>query len=108
MSTRYDDIWKIGETWSVIVTCTDEDGDNLNPVSVDWKLKTLDGLTTVFALSGSSGIVVAGNVATITIATVDQVSVNPGTYRHRLKVTDSGGAISRQMHGLIKVRSDDS
>ena len=102
MSTRYDDTWTLGETWSFIVTCTDSDGADLNPDTADWKLKTLDG-TEILSLDVSSGISIDDNVCTITVETISQNDVDPGVYRHRFKVVDSDGAISRQVHGQIRV-----
>lgn len=106
MSTRFDDILKIGETWSFVVECTDEGDENLNPVTADWKLITLDSVD-VLSLTQSSGIVIVGNICTITIPTIMQSGVDPGIYIHRLKVTDIGGAVSRQMHGAIRVLADE-
>ena len=106
MSTRFDDTWSLGETWSLIVSCTGSDDADLDPLTADWKLKTLDG-TEVLALTELDGITVDDNVCTITVETTDQDDVDPGVYRHRLKVTDSGGAISRQVHGMIRVLSDE-
>jgi hypothetical protein len=106
MSTRYDDIWKKGETWSAIIACTKEDGTDLNPTAADWKLKSLDGATTLFALTGGSGLTISGNNVSINIETTSQ-TMDAKAYRHRLKVTDSSGAISRQVHGIIRVVSDE-
>ena len=106
MSTEHNDSWTLGETWSLEVLCTDLDGDPINPNAAHWRLRTLDG-TTVLALTNGDGIVIAGNVCTITVPTGSQGPVTSQTYRHRLKITDSGGAESRQVHGLIKVLPDE-
>ena len=98
MSTEINDTWKLGETWSEVITCTDEDGDALNPIAADYKLKSLDGLV---SLSPTPSI--STNVVTVTIPTSDQGTIASRVYRRRLKVTDSGGAVSRQVHGLITV-----
>jgi hypothetical protein len=98
MSTEVNDTWTLGETWSEVITCTDEDGNVLNPVSADYKIKSLDGL-----IVSSPTPSIVGNVVTVTIPTTDQGTITSRVYRRRLKVTDSGGAISRQVHGLITV-----
>jgi hypothetical protein len=107
MSVRDDFSWTLGETWTYVVTCTDVDGNAVNLVSADFKVKDLFG-STIFALTNGSGIGIAANVCTITISSTDQTGVGSATYRHRLKITDNGGAISRQVHGLIEVLPDDS
>jgi hypothetical protein len=106
MSVRDDFSWTLGETWTYVVTCTDADGNAVNPVSADFKIKSLFG-DTLFALTNGSGISVATNVCTITIPTTDQTGIDSQVVRHRLKITDSGGAISRQVHGYITVLPDD-
>jgi hypothetical protein len=105
MSTRYDDTWQIGETWSAVIVCTDENGGAINPVSADWKLKTMDGITTTLALTESSGIAIVGSVCTITIPVVSQ-TMDPKAYRHRLKITDGSSTVSRQVHGQIQILAD--
>jgi len=106
MSTRDDFAFTLGETWTYVVTCTDVDGNAVNPVTADFKIKDLFG-NTVITLTQASGIVVAGNVCTITIATGSQSGFTSQVYRHRLKVTDSGGATSRQTNGFITVMPAD-
>src|SRR5215212_8870087 len=107
MSTKHDDIeWVLGETWSLIVTCHDEAGNDVTPTAADWKLKTLDG-TTVRALTDGNGITLNGNTATVTVESVSQTGIGSATYRDRLYITDSGNAVSRQAHGIIKVLPDE-
>lgn len=103
MSVRYDDTWELGETWSLIVSCTDLDNQPVSPTAADWKLSHMDG-TAVLIVSDPD---IVGNVCTITVATGQQIGIVPAMYQHRLKVTSNGGAVSRQIHGLIEVLADD-
>ena len=106
MSVRDDFTVRLGETWTYVVSCTDADGSAVSPATADWKLEELDG-TTVLALTQISGIIIGVSTCTITVQTSNQSGVLPGAYRHRLKITDAGGAISRQVHGQIQVLADD-
>jgi hypothetical protein len=105
MSVRYDDTWELGETWSLIVNCTDLDNQPVSPTAADWKLSQMDG-TPVLVMTDPD-IAVAGDVCTITVSTGQQIGIEPSVYRHRLKVTSNGGAVSRQIHGLIEVLADE-
>lgn len=107
MSTRYDDAFTKGETWSLIVSCTDSDGNAVTPSSANWKLINPDG-TVALTLTNPAGITIAGSVCSINVQTSDQTSLLSRTYRHRLKIVDSGGSVSRQVHGFIRVLPDDA
>lgn len=104
MSTRVDDEWTLGETWSEVITCTDESGQEFTPISANFQLRDLNG-DVIIELTESSGIEIDGAVCAATIETFDQEDANleSKTYWRRLKVTHPDNAISRQVHGYIRV-----
>lgn len=110
MSVRIDDVWVKGETWSEIVTCTDAAGQNISVVSADYRLKTFETDVPVVQLTQSSGLTISGTsneICTSIIETTAQASIEPGLYWRRLRVVDSTGAKSRQIHGFIEVLPED-
>jgi len=104
MSTVQDDSWVLGETWSEIISCRDADGQPFTPLSADYKLVDLSG-NDVWAYTSldTDRVIIDADEVTVIISTFDQSSISSRTYRRRLKVTDSNGAISRQVSGIISV-----
>lgn len=108
MSTRSDDEWTLGETWSEQITCTASDGSAISSITaVDWTLKTLDRTLVLQKLISSPDVVVQDNIVTVTVPTTDQTSIESRTFWRRLKITDGNGAQSRQIHGFITVLPND-
>lgn len=101
MSVEYSDTWRKGETWSLIVTLTDAGGGPLTPTAATWTMTDWLGNSVTKTLG--AGIVLEDNVATVTVGTTEQAAIRPRLHRHELLVTDSGGAISRQIHGTLGV-----
>jgi len=102
MNLEWDKDLLLGTTWTWIVTCTDDQGGAVTVSTADWRFQTPDG-TDVITRTQASGILVAGNVCTITVETEDQAGVTSRTYRHWLEVVDDDGAITRFMDKWVKV-----
>ena len=106
MSTRDDDEFKLGETYTVVVDCRDYAGAPVTPVTASFAIKTFGGAVIV-ALTQASGITINGNSCIISIPTYEQTGFEPGLYRKRLKITDSNNAVSRQMDGTTEILADE-
>jgi hypothetical protein len=104
MSLRSDEVWTKGETWTEEVTCTDADGQPLNPTSANFRLKVFDTDVVVVEMTEVTGITIAGNVCTYN---VPQDDVDSGVYWRRLKVTAANGSVSRQVHGFVEILAED-
>lgn len=106
MATRADDTlvgWKLGETWSEIITCTDSNGNALNPIAATWTLKDMAGNTVLTRTASAGGITLVGNVATVNLPTSVQGPVAPKIYWREMVVTAPNGALSRQVDGHVAV-----
>jgi hypothetical protein len=103
VTVEYHDNLQQGETWSLVVTLTDADGAALVPDALSFRLWDWAGNELVKTLG--NGIALGGtggNVATITIPTIDSDGLAARLHRHELMATKSG-ALSRQIHGTIGV-----
>lgn len=108
MSTRSDDVWTLGETWSEQITCTNSNGSAISSITdADWALKIPSGEVVLQKVTPNPNITVTGNVVTVTVSSTDQDLLVSRTYQRRLKITDGDGAKSRQIHGYITVLPDD-
>lgn len=98
--------FSLGETWQIIITCTDGNGDLVDLTGLlfaGWRVANDDGIWIDAQLG--SGISVDSDPTTgvLSIAITDamQLALEAGTYQHELRITTAEGITSTQMIGTL-------
>ena len=108
-SQRVDITCRKGDTFSLIVTFTDADGDALDLSSgYDWKMDVKDTDTSSSDIIADDSFSYSGNSSgqlTITASAATMASVTSGTYVYDLQ-SSVAGVVKTWLYGIFKINED--
>ena len=108
-SQRVDITCRKGDTFSLIVTFTDADGDALDLSSgYDWKMDVKDTDTSSSDIIADDSFTYSGNSSgqlTITASATIMASITSGTYVYDLQ-SSVAGVVKTWLYGIFKINED--